>query len=200
MSLNAKLRPGPIPEGMPFRSRSNTGLLGATALIVAESMFFLGVLSAWYYLQAISLSAWPPPELRPRELTLPVINTIVILISAVALGWGERGIAAGDKRRLTIGVAVAAGLGLLFMTLQTVEFSSLGFRAQGSSYGSMFFALLVFHILRVFVGVGWMAVVLIRAAMHQFDAKRRTVVQACAMYWYFITVIWIVVFAVLYLL
>ncbi|MBK8837084.1 MAG: cytochrome c oxidase subunit 3 [Anaerolineae bacterium] len=139
-------------------------------------------------------------NLRPREFTLPLINTVVILVSAVALWWGERGIAGGDKRRLIVGVSVAAGLGLLFMTLQTIEFSGLGFRAQGSSYGSMFVALLVFHILRVFVGVGWLAVVLIRAAMHQFDARRRTVVQACAMYWYFITVIWLIVFAVLYLL
>ena len=199
MSLNAKMRPA-RSEGMPFRSRSNNGLLGATALIVAESMFFLGVLSAWYYLQAVSLGAWPPADLRPREFSLPLINTVVILISAAALWWGERGIADGNKRRLIVGVSIAAGLGLLFMTLQTIEFSGLGFRAQGSSYGSMFFALLVFHILRVFVGVGWMAVVLIRAAMHQFDAKRRTVVQACAMYWYFITVIWLIVFAVLYLL
>ncbi len=199
MSLNAKMRPAGS-EGMPFRSRSNNGLLGATALIVAESMFFLGVLSAWYYLQAVSLGAWPPADLRPREFSLPLINTVVILISAAALWWGERGIADGNKRRLIVGVSIAAGLGLLFMTLQTIEFSGLGFRAQGSSYGSMFFALLVFHILRVFVGVGWMAVVLIRAAMHQFDAKRRTVVQACAMYWYFITVIWLIVFAVLYLL
>ena len=68
MSLNAKIRPV-RPEGMPFRSRSNNGLLGATALIVAESMFFVGVLSAWYYLQATSLSAWPPNDLRPREFT-----------------------------------------------------------------------------------------------------------------------------------
>ena len=185
---------------MSFRSRANTGLLGAVALIVAESMFFLGVLSAWYYLQATSLGNWPPANLRPQQLTLPMINTFVILISAGAMAWGERGIAAGDKRRLTIGVAVAAGIGLLFMTLQTIEFAGLGFRAQGSSSGSMFFALLVFHLIRVFVGVGWMAVVLIRAAMGQFDQKRRTVVRACAMYWYFITVIWLVVFVVLYLL
>ncbi len=185
---------------MSFRSRANTGLLGAIALIVAESMFFLGVLSAWYYLQATSLGNWPPANLRPQQLTLPVINTLVILISAGAMAWGERGIAAGDKRRLTIGVAIAAGIGLLFMTLQTIEFAGLGLRAQGSSYGSMFFALLVFHIIRVFVGVGWMAVVLIRAAMGQFDQKRRTVVRACAMYWYFITAIWLVVFVVLYLL
>ncbi len=199
MSLNVKIRPAGS-EGMPFRSRSNNGLLGATALILAESMFFFGVLSAWFFLQASSLTGWPPADLRPREITLPIINTVVILISAFAYGWGERGIAGGDKRRLVLGVSIAAGLGLLFMTLQTIEFSGLGFRAQGSTYASMFFALLVFHILRVFVGVGWMAVVLIRAAMHQFDAKRRTVVQACAMYWYFITIIWLIVFAVLYLL
>ncbi|MBX7214670.1 MAG: heme-copper oxidase subunit III [Thermoflexales bacterium] len=185
---------------MPFRARANTGLLGAAALIVAESMFFLGVLSAWYYLQVISLGNWPPAALRPRTFTLPLINTAIILVSTLALFWGERGIAAGNKRRLTIGVAVAAATGLLFMAMQTVEFSGLGFRATGSAYGSMFFALLVFHLLRVFVGVAWMAVVLIRSLMGQFDQKRRTVVQACAMYWYFITVIWLIVFAVLYLL
>ena len=197
--MNAKLA-APQAEGMPFRARANTGLLGATALIVTETMFFLGVLSAWYYLQAISLGNWPPAGLRPREITLPLINTGIMLVSAGLMAWAERGIAAGLKRRLTAGVAVAAAFGLLFMALQTIEFTSLGFRAQNSAYGSMFFALLVFHIARVFAGLVWMAVVLARSAMGQFDTKRRTVVQACAMYWYFLTAVWLVVLAVLYLI
>jgi heme/copper-type cytochrome/quinol oxidase subunit 3 len=80
-----------------------------------------------------------------------------------------------------------------------VEFADLSALAQGSAYGSTFTFLLIFHALRVFVGVTLMTVVLIRASMGQFNSYRRLMVQATAQYWYFITGVWLVVFTVLYL-
>ena len=52
---------------------------------------------------------------------------------------------------------------------------------------------------RVFVGVVLMTVVLIRALLGQINPRHRLLVQATALYWYFITGVWLVVFTVLYL-
>jgi heme/copper-type cytochrome/quinol oxidase subunit 3 len=180
----------------------NKGLLGAAVFIVSESAFFLGLFLAHFYLLAQSGigSPFAPGQPRPSPL-LPLINTLVMAVSVGAMVWAERGIARGDQRRLTVGMSVAAALGLVFMAFQSIEFAGLiqlGLAPVNSSFGSTFFALMVFHVLRVFAGVTFMVIVLIRALLGQFSQRRRSVVQACALYWYFIATVWVAVFVVLY--
>ncbi len=178
--------------------RRNTGLIGAALFVVSESMFFLGLFLAYFSLRAMS-QAWPPPDTPPLSIGLPAINTLILAISVALVAWAERGIAAGNMRRLQIGIGVAAILGLVFMAVQAWEFASLGFAPYSNAYGSAFFFLMGFHVARVFGGVVFMTIVLVRAFMGQFSASRRTAVQACALYWYFIAGVWLAVFWVLYL-
>lgn len=178
--------------------RRNAGLIGAAFFVVSESMFFLGLFLAWFSLRAMS-QAWPPPETPPLSVGLPALNTLILAVSVVLVAWAERGIAAGDGRRLQIGVGVAAVLGLVFMAVQAYEFANLGFAPYSNAYGSAFFFLMGFHVARVFGGVVFMTIVLVRAFMGQFNASRRAAVQACALYWYFIAGVWLAVFWVLYL-
>jgi cytochrome c oxidase subunit III len=187
---------GTAPQVKP---RPNTGLLGAFFFILSESMFFLALFLAYFYLRTDSRN-WPFMLIRPA-LGLPIFNTALLAVSVIAIAWAEHGIARGDQRRLTIGVAVAAIFGLLFMGIQSVEFAELmvtGLAPGGSSFGSSFFALLVFHVLRVFAGVSFMVIVLIRSLLRQFNRNRRAAVQACALYWYFIAAVWVVVFLLLF--
>ena len=193
------------PGGMTARTdntpakRANTGLLGAAVFIVSESVFFLGLFLAYFYLRADTRFTSDQPH---SPLLLPLLNTLTLAVSVVMIAWAERGIAKGDQRRLVTGLIIAAALGLVFMAVQSIEFARLeqvGFTPNSSSFGSTFFALLVFHVLRVFAGVSFMVIVLIRALMSQFTVRRRTAVQACALYWYFIAAGWVVVFTVLYI-
>jgi heme/copper-type cytochrome/quinol oxidase subunit 3 len=161
-------------------------------------MFFLGLFLAWFFSRSYS-DAWPPAGVMRPPLAPAVFNTIVVLLSTVAIVVADRSIARNDRRKFVAGIAVAAALGVVFMAVQAVEFADLSALAQGSAYGSTFTFLLIFHALRVFVGVTLMTVVLIRASMGQFNSYRRLMVQATAQYWYFITGVWLVVFTVLYL-
>jgi heme/copper-type cytochrome/quinol oxidase subunit 3 len=172
--------------------------MGAAVFIVSESMFFLGLFLAYFYLR----TDYTLPSDQPRpELLLPLINTVILAISVIAIVWAERAIAKGQQRGLIMGMSIAAVLGLVFMIVQSVEFTrfaQIGFTPGSSSFGSTFFALLLFHVVRVFGGVAFMVIVLMRALLGQFNQSRRTAVQACALYWYFIASVWLVVFAVLY--
>jgi heme/copper-type cytochrome/quinol oxidase subunit 3 len=179
--------------------RPNTGLLGAAVFIVSESAFFLGLFMAYFYLRSDTRLTSDQPH---SSLLLPLLNTLVLAVSVAAITWAERGIARGDERRLVLGVTVAAALGLVFMAVQSIEFAQLttiGFTPNSSAFGSTFFALLLFHVARVFAGVTFMVIVLVRALMGQFSQRRRTAVQACALYWYFIAAVWLVVVTVLYI-
>ncbi len=183
------------------RRRYNRGLLGAVAFIAAESMFFSGLFLAYFFLRTdTTLTVRSDQPLHP-SIALPLFNTLILTVSVAAMAWAERSIARDDQRNLIVGTTVAAALGLIFMLLQSVEFSRFvteGFTPNSSAFGSTFFALLIFHVLRVFAGVTFMLIVLVRAFMGQFSRHRRAAVQACAAYWYFIFAVWLLVLAVLY--
>ncbi len=198
MSTLSRTRDGKT-AGAVSGSRRNTGLIGAVLFIVSESMFFLGLFLAWFSLRTMS-QTWPPPDTPALSMTLPAINTLILAISVALMAWADRGIAAGDTRRLQTGVGAAAILGLLFMAVQVYEFANLGFAPYSHAYGSAFFFLMGFHVARVFGGVVFMTIILVRAFMGQFSPSRRTAVQACALYWYFIAGVWLAVFWTLYLL
>jgi len=175
------------------------GLLGVTFFIVSESMFFMGLFLAWFYLRATS-DAWPPAGAAPPPVLPAVINTGIALLSTAAVLFADRAIAGDNRSGLIAGIAIAGALGVIFMAVQSAEFIALSELAQGSAYGSTFTFLLLFHALRVFAGVVLMGVVLVRATLGHFSSRRRLLVQGTAMYWCFITGVWLVVFAVLYLL
>ncbi|MCL6511851.1 MAG: cytochrome c oxidase subunit 3 [Anaerolineae bacterium] len=191
-------RVGQPQPAKPTRVK-NIGLLGVAFFIVSESMFFVGLFLAWFYLRATS-DAWPPAGVAPPPLLPAVINTGIALLSTVAVLFADRAIARDNRSGLIAGIATAGALGVIFMAVQSAEFTALSALAQGSAYGSTFTFLLLFHVLRVFVGVVLMGVVLVRALLGHFSSRRRLLVQGTAMYWCFITGVWLVVFAVLYLL
>lgn len=190
--------PNAAAEAQPAElPKKNAGLLGVTFFIISESMFFLGLFLAYFYLRNTS-QVWPPAGVAIPGIGLAVLNTIVVLLSTVAVIYAGRAIAVNNRRGLIIGMSVAAALGVVFMAIQSTEFADLSALAQGSAYGSTFTFLLLFHVLRVFAGVALMGVVLVRALIGQFSRERRLMVQATVMYWVFITGVWLVVFYVLY--
>lgn len=190
--------PGRAAEFAAPTPQRSAGLLGMVFFIVTESTFFLGMFLAYFYMRNTA-EAWPPPGAGRPTLALAIVNTVVSLVSLGVMWYANRAIARDNRRGLQVGVGIAAALGLLFMAVQSVEFAQLGFSAQTSGYGSAFIALLVFHVIRVFIGVALMLLVLVRALIGQFSAKRRLLVQAATMYWAFIVGVWLVVFYVLYI-
>ncbi len=180
------------------QQRKKIGLLGITFFIASESMFFLGLFMAYFYVRNTS-QAWPPEGVTPPSIVPAAFNTLIALIGSVAVIYAGRAIARDNRRHLVGGMVVAITCGVVFMAVQAAEFADLSIMAQGSAYGSTFTFLLVFHVLRVFCGVALMAAVLVRALMGQFSKDHRLMVQATEMYWVFITGVWLVVFYVLYI-
>ena len=185
-------------SALETQQRKKIGLLGIAFFIASESMFFLGLFLAYFYLRGTA-QVWPPEGVTLPSIVPAVFNTLIALCSTVAVVYAGRAIARNDRKHLVGGMAVAITFGVVFMAVQAAEFADLSLLAQGSAYGSTFTVLLVFHVLRVFCGVALMAAVLVRALMGQFSNERRLMVQATVMYWLFITGVWLVVFSVLYI-
>lgn len=191
--------PAPAEQFAASSAQRNPGLIGVIFFIIAESVFFIGLFLAYFYMRALA-DVWPPFRVDPPSFTLAIVNTVISLVSAGLMGVAVRAVKRDDRRGLLTGIIGASVLGILFMAIQSVEFAKLGSTAQTSAYGSMFVGLLVLHVARVFAGVALILIVLVRTLLGQFSSRRHLLVQAAAMYWYFIVGVWLLVFYVLYIM
>ncbi len=173
------------------------GRWGMVLLITTEASFFAYLLFSYFYLASMARGAWPPTGVPALQLALP--NTVILIVSSGTMWWGEVGIRNGNQGRLRLGLLVTLVLGLTFLTIQGVEYSRKTFTPASSAYGSLFFTITGFHGAHVFAGLLMNVVIQVRAWLGHFTARRHLAVSNIALYWHFVDVVWIVVFASLYL-
>ncbi len=94
---------------------------------------------------------------------------------------------------------------MIFTFFQYVEYmealSGGMFKFSGGGiYGSSFFMATGFHGLHVIIGTIFLIVCLFRALANQFTPERHFGFEAAAWYWHFVDVVWLFLFASIYVL
>ena len=184
---------GVMPEGAS--GRHGVGWWGMVGVIATEAAFFAYLLFGYFYLASQSLNPWPA---EGPGFWLPLLNTVILLSSSVAVAWGERASRTGRTGRTRWGLGVALALGITFLVLQGVEYSRETASATHDAYGSLFYTITGFHGAHVFVGLIMLTVVLVRALRGHFASGRAEAVRNAALYWHFVDAVWLAVFTSLY--
>jgi cytochrome c oxidase subunit 3 len=193
----------------------NTALLGMLLFIGSELMFFAGLFGAYFNSRATALGygqPWPPEGLEhvinpfPTEPIpyLPIIATVILVLSSGTMQWAVWRIRKGDRTGMNRALLLTLVMGIIFLLAQAFDYLTLvtqeGFGINSGIYGSLFFTLTGFHGAHVFGGVVGIAVVLLRGVSGQFSAKHHVAVEAVSAYWHFVDIVWIALFATLYFL
>ncbi|HBY98982.1 MAG TPA: cytochrome c oxidase subunit 3, partial [Chloroflexi bacterium] len=121
-----------------------------------------------------------------------------LIAAALSTSWAESSIRQRRWAGLRLGLTATIVLGVVFSLVQAFELSRIGFSIHDGTYGATFFTLTIFHALHVVVGVLWAGIVLARATRGYVAPEQPFAVQATVLYWYFIAVAWVIMFAVLY--
>ena len=183
-------------------------VLGMLLFITSEVMFFGGLFAAYFSLRA-NAAQWPPinPESgEPFQLAiLPFVGpaTILLILSSVTCQMAVWGIRRDDRTAFIRAMAVTVVLGIVFLTMQLIDYSLLGSEGltlSSGQYGTTYYTLTGFHGAHVFGGVIMLSVVLYRGMVGQFSSKHYDAVEGASLYWHFVDVVWILLFALLYLL
>jgi len=182
---------------VPSRSRISTGRIALFIVLGAESVFFVTVLVAYAALR--EQVAWNLPHTFTR-LQIPLMNTTILLISAILAGLSTRAIRQGKRDSMQNRLWITLSLGLLFVAGQIFEFSHSGLHIDDASFGGVFFTLLGFHAVHVLAGVVFLVLNLIRASLGDYTAKDYEPVELGTWFWYYVTGVWAVLFTALYLL
>jgi cytochrome c oxidase subunit 3 len=84
--------------------------------------------------------------------------------------------------------------------VQAYEYSHAGFGFSGNVYGATFFMATGFHGAHVIIGTIFLAVCLLRVMKGQMTPKQHFGFEAAAWYWHFVDVVWLFLFAVIYVI
>ena len=182
------------------------GMMGMYIFLASEVMFFGSLFASYFYLFGSSLQ-WPPPHTGGGEFyvnwyPIPVINTVLLLSSGVTCHFAGDGLAQGNRRRFFVLWTATIVLGLLFEFGQLYEFISAFGRGLTLSYNhfsSAFFIMTGFHGAHVLGGLILLTLILWRASRGQFSPQHHVGVAAVTLYWHFVDVVWIFLFAILYI-
>ncbi|MDO5705072.1 MAG: cytochrome c oxidase subunit 3 [Paracoccus sp. (in: a-proteobacteria)] len=181
---------------------------GFILFIVSEAMFFVAWFWNWFKnvlypmgpMSPIQDGVWPPEGIVPFDpWHLPFINTLVLLLSGVAVTWAHHALAHDNDRRTTIwGLAVAVILGVFFTILQAYEYSHAAFGLADTAYASGFYLATGFHGFHVIIGTIFLFVCLIRMLKGQMSQQQHVGFEAAAWYWHFVDVVWLFLFFAVY--
>ena len=182
---------------------------GFIMFIMSEVMFF----SAWFWaffknaIYPMSPESpavdgvWPPAGIETFDpWHLPLINTLILLCSGAAATWAHHAIAHENNRKdMATGLIVAIILGVLFTVFQAYEYSHAAFGFSGNIYGATFFMATGFHGFHVIIGTIFLFVCYLRVRAGHFTAERHVGYEAAAWYWHFVDVVWLFLFASIYI-
>lgn len=175
-------------------------LFGVVLFLVAESMIFLGLFSAFLIYRA-TLPAWPPEGTPELELLLPGINTIILISSSFVMNRGQQAIKKNDVPGLRVWLGITALMGTIFLAGQLYEYFHLEFGLKTNLFASAFYALTGFHGLHVTFGLLLILAVLFRSRKQgHYSSQEYFGVEAAELYWHFVDVVWIILFTLVYLL
>ena len=178
------------------------GVTGMLLFIGSEAVFFAALFYTYVHLR-YRAEAWPPAGMPALDAGLPAINTLILLTSGLFAHWGFSGLAKRRKVRFTFGTSVAVILGVLFLSLQGVEWSRVGFGLSDGVYGSVFFTLTGFHGAHVTAGILLLIVAGFRALRGNWSSDVTTtelgLSEAGTYYWHFVDVVWIILFLLIYI-
>ena len=194
---------------------------GMILFIASEVMFFV----AWFWIffdmalfhhaRAVSAfedvrgawATWPPKgvELVPA-FHLPLVNTLTLLLSGTTVTWAHHALQTGDRQGAKYGLILTVALGVLFTSIQAYEYShiiseNLFFNVDAANaglYGSSFFMATGFHGFHVLIGTLFLIVCLGRLLGGGFTPKQHFGFEAAAWYWHFVDVVWLFLFACIY--
>jgi len=171
--------------------------VGTMVWLASELMFFSGLFAAYFSLRSAA-STWPPDGVE-LDAVRGGLFTVVLVASSGTMQLAVWAAERGERARARRWILVTALMALVFIANQASEWLSLDFTPSTHAYGSIFYLLTGFHGIHVLGGVVAMGALLGRMAGTADDPGAVPVVQVIGYYWHFVDVVWVAVFATVFL-
>ena len=186
-----------VPEDWRLPDR---GVVGMWCLIIAESAIFTIFVVAYIYYLGKNLSG---PE--PRDVVeLPLFISLCLWASSGTSEMAVRALRRGEERTFTLLWLATIVLALVFMGGTALEWRHLiyekGLTVRTNLFGTAYYSLVGLHAFHVIVGIVCLIVVLMLALKGKVHREHAHRTHVLGLYWHFVDVVWVIVFAVVYVI
>jgi cytochrome c oxidase subunit 3 len=190
------MSPAPAQTAGWRRIEDRRGQAAMLCFIFTEAVLFLMLFFSYYYL-GHDAPNWASP---PPKLTMAFVMLAILVFSSGVLHWGERRIDEARTRAARAAAAATALLGLLFLSIQAVEYRErlLELRPDTDAYGSMFYLITGVHAAHVVLGILMLAYVLVLPEIGRNGKPPHQPLRTAALYWHFVDLVWVVIVALIY--
>jgi cytochrome c oxidase subunit 3 len=193
--------------------------------LVSDTFIFSCFLISYMTVRMSTTVPWPNPSEvfalsfggEPIPLILIAIMTFILISSsgtmAMAVNFGYR----NNRKMTAILLLATAAFGVMFVGMQAFEWTKLieeGVRPWGNpmgaaQFGSTFFMITGFHGFHVTVGVIFLIIVARKVWRGDYETAKRgfftsrkgnyEIVEITGLYWHFVDLVWVFIFALFYL-
>jgi cytochrome c oxidase subunit 3 len=174
-------------------------MLGMLLFIISEVMVFGAFFTAYFFIRVVNGADWPAEGTELPKL-IAGVNTLILVSSSLSMHWALESIKKGNRFGLQAGIVTTLLLGVTFLFIQINEYVNIGFAPQDHAQGSIFYGLTGLHGAHVFIGLTLLAFVTIRAFRGHFTPAEHRGVEVPGIYWHFVDVMWVIVYATVYLI
>jgi cytochrome c oxidase subunit III len=193
-------------------TRPNLVSVGTIVWLSSELMFFAGLFAMYFTIRSVHSNDWPMTLPSGETVNLDLWHgipayalpfTIVLVASSFTCQWGVFAAEKGDVFKLRRWFTITFVMGLIFVLGQANEYRMQvgdGNTISATGYGSVFFLTTGFHGLHVIGGLVAFVFYLIRTTLGRFTPAQATAAIVVSYYWHFVDVVWIGLFATIYLI
>ncbi|MGS0687279.1 aa3-type cytochrome oxidase subunit III [Nakamurella sp. GG22] len=194
--------PSAISSRIHTLNRPNMVSVGVIVWLSSELMFFAGLFGIYFTVRA-QAAEWPPP---PAELNVPyaLVFTIILVASSFTCQFGVFAAERGDVFSLRRWYLLTLLLGTIFVLGQANEYRVMITEHEttlaSSPFGTVFFLTTGFHGLHVIGGLLAFVLLIARTKISKFTPAQATSAIVVSYYWHFVDVVWIGLFATIYII
>ena len=189
--------------------------VGTIVWLSSELMFFAGLFAMYFTIRSVSPELWNE---KTAGLNVPyaTANTLILVISSV---WCQLGVHAAEHGKAHRGTAKLLAVkewgmrewyvltylfGAFFIAGQVMEYSELvheNVTLSSDAYGSVFYMATGFHGLHVTGGlIAFLLIIARTFTTPRYTPANATGAVVTSYYWHFVDVVWIALFATIYIL
>ena len=168
--------------------------------IMSDCVLFAALFATYAVLNTQTYGGATPSELF--SLPYVLVETLLLLTSSFTVGLAVLAAHQKKKRLALFALATTLLLGISFVGMEVIEFSSLaadGHSWQKSAFLTSFFTLVGTHGLHVLLGSVWMLVLMAHIYMRGLREGTMRKLLCLSLFWHFLDIIWICIFTFVYL-
>jgi heme/copper-type cytochrome/quinol oxidase subunit 3 len=170
---------------------------GTVGIMLIEGTVFALTIAAYFYIRT-RVETWPPGAASPN-LLWGSLNTLILLLSLAPNRWAKKAAEKENLAQVRFALVVALAFAAAFLLVRVLEFQTLNVRWDTNAYGSVVWMLMGLHTAHLLTDVLDTVVLMVLMFTGPLEGKRFVDVSENSLYWYFVVLTWLPIYAVIYL-